>query len=156
MRKKRLYNVDPILRFNEKYIVDSETGCWNWQAQIDYDGYGIFTIKGKAIRAHRFSYMHFNGPLVKELVCCHSCHNRACVNPNHLRLDSQKSNMIDMALAGNGRSQILSYQEAFDIKVALKNSYRGQINDLAHFYKVCRSTISEIKRGSKWAHISIP
>jgi hypothetical protein len=47
---KRLYNVEPIERFNSKYIVDEETGCWNWVGTISTKGYGTFHINHKEIK----------------------------------------------------------------------------------------------------------
>jgi hypothetical protein len=152
---KRLYRVDPIERFNQKYIVDDETGCWNWQGALDKGGYGVIKIKAKMIKAHRFSYETFVGPLIKELECCHICHNRKCVRPDHLRQDTKSSNMIDRVHQQKHPCQILSVEEVIEIKKALQNPYRGQQQDLAHFYKVNQPAISNIKTGTTWSHIVI-
>ena len=147
---------DPIDRFKEKYIVDEESGCWNWTGTITNKGYGTFHINNKEIKAHRFSYEYFIGPLDLKLMICHNCHNRKCCNPNHLRQDTNYSNMIDMVYQKNQRHQILSVDEVIEIKKALKNYYRGQIKDLAHFYKVDPETIGAIKNSRSWSHIQIP
>jgi hypothetical protein len=152
---KRLYRVDPIERFNEKYIVDENTGCWNWQGTLTTKGYGTFHVNYKEIKAHRFAYEYFVGPLDDKLMICHECENKKCCNPDHLRQDTNKSNMIDMVYAGNQKHQILSVEEVISIKKELKNYYRGQVKDLAHFYKVNPATITAIKTGRSWAHISI-
>jgi hypothetical protein len=147
---------NPIDRFNTKYVVDEETNCWNWTAGKFSTGYGQFSDNNrKPCKAHRFAYEYFVGPLKEGLVCCHICNNRSCVNPNHLRLDSQSSNCIDMLKIKKHNKQILSYEEVAQIKNELKNYYRGQIKDLAHFYKVDPDTISQIKRGKRWSHINI-
>ena len=152
---KRLYNVDPIERFNQKYIVDEETGCWNWIASLNNRGYGNFHINNKTIFAYRFSYEYFVGQIDPKLIICHNCSNRKCVNPNHLRQDTHKSNMIDMVNIVNQRHQKLSVHEVIEIKKELQNYYIGQVNDLAHFYKVNHRTISGIKTGKSWTHINI-
>lgn len=144
-----------IDRFTEKYIVDEETGCWNWVGTISNKGYGTFHVNHKEIKAHRFSYEYFIGPLDIKLMICHNCHNRKCCNPEHLRQDTNYSNMIDMVHEGNQRHQKLSVEEAIEIKKALQNYYRGQIKDLANLYKVHEETIGHIKRGSTWSHIEI-
>jgi hypothetical protein len=149
-------SLDPKIRFNEKYIIDEETGCWNWQGGLDKDGYGNFRLNtNKQIKAHRFSYETFVGPLIKGFVCCHSCNNRKCVNYNHLRQDTQSSNCIDKSYFRTHAAQVLSIEEVIEIKKALKNYYRGQIKDIAHFYKVNPSTISSIKTGRMWSYIVI-
>jgi hypothetical protein len=147
---------DPIDRFKEKYIVDPNTGCWNWQDTLLHNGYGRLQQNGKSIKAHRFAYEYYNGSIKEGYFICHSCNNRRCVNPKHLRQDTHSSNMIDMVLSNNGKDQILSVDEVIEIKKALKHYYRGQIRDLAHFYKVSERQIYHIKNDSRWSHIQIP
>jgi hypothetical protein len=152
---KRLYGVDPIERFNQKYIVNEENGCWEWQGTISKKGYGTIHINNKEIKAYRFAYEYFIGPIDNKLMICHNCHNRKCCNPNHLRQDTNRSNMIDMVHQGNQSHQKLSVEEVIQIKKELKNYYRGMIKDLAHFYKVDPETIGAIKRGTSWSHVKI-
>lgn len=68
-------------RFEKRFIVDEDSGCWIWQGVLDKDGYGNFT---RNTRAHRWSYEAFIGPIPDDLVIDHLCRNRACVNPLHL------------------------------------------------------------------------
>ena len=148
--------IDPIERFKTKYVVDPVTGCWNWQGCLDEKGYGRFGIlPGKNIKAHRYSYEIFVGKLDNNLKICHSCNNRKCINPEHLRQDTISSNAIDMIYSKNGNFQILSIDEVIEIKKELKHHYRGQCKDLAHFYKVETSTISAIKTGRSWSHVEV-
>lgn len=152
---KRLYGLDPIERFNQKYVIDEMTGCWLWIGTLTKIGYGRLNINKKFILAHRFSYEYFKGPLIKGLVICHNCKNRKCVNPEHLRQDTLSSNSIDMVKIKNQNKQILSYNEVIEIKKALKHYYFGQIKDLSNLYKVDSRTISSIKNGITWSHIEI-
>lgn len=71
-------------------------GCWIWQAQVDWTGYGKLSLGGRSGRpyqAHRIAYEMANGPIPDGLFIDHICHNRACVNPSHLRLATNKQNM---------------------------------------------------------------
>jgi len=151
----RFVAICPIERFHQKYIVNSETGCWEWQDKLLHNGYGRLQINSKSIKAHRFSYETFIGPIRNDLIVCHNCNNRKCVNPEHLRQDTIQSNSLDMVKIKSHPIQILSEDEVIEIKKSLQHSYRGQIKDLAHFYKVSSRTISSIKTGKNWSHVNI-
>lgn len=77
-------------RFSD-YVVFTES-CWNWTGAIRNDGYGSFSLNGIKVMAHRFSWSHFNGNIPDGELIDHMCHNRACVNPEHLRLATYKQN----------------------------------------------------------------
>jgi len=50
-------------RFNERYEVNSETGCWEWIRGIIGTGYGAFRFNKKVCQAHRVSYQLFIGDI---------------------------------------------------------------------------------------------
>jgi len=84
-------------RFNDK--VNKTDTCWLWKASKN-KRYGNFSFNGKQIGAHRFSYQHFNGELIKGLVVMHTCDNPSCVNPSHLVQGTYKQNVMDMVIKG--------------------------------------------------------
>ena len=153
--------IDPILRFNQKYIVNSDTGCWEWTGCSNNKGYGYFYILSKNIYAHRFSYEYFIGPIPEDLCVLHKCDNPSCVRPDHLFLGTNQDNVNDKVSKNRHHrgeqsgTNKLSEDEVIQIKKELQNYYIGQVNDLSHFYKVSKATISLIKTGSTWSHISI-
>jgi hypothetical protein len=146
---------EPIERFNEKYVIDENTGCWNWVAGLSSKGYGSFRVDDKVLFAHRFAYEYFVEPLDNSLEICHKCNNSKCVNPNHLRQDTRSSNMIDRVIDGKQSFQKLSVEQVLDIKKELLNPYHGIQRDLSKKYSVTKQTINEIKKGRNWSHISI-
>lgn len=72
--------------------VEKTDTCWNWTAARESGGYGVFRILGVLLQAHRWSYQQSNGEIPSGLAIDHTCYNRACVNPDHLRLATNKQN----------------------------------------------------------------
>lgn len=77
-------------RFFQKVL--KTHSCWIWMASLDHRGYGRFKFNKKAVRAHRFSFELFNGPIQECLTIDHVCRNKKCVNPDHLRTMTRAEN----------------------------------------------------------------
>lgn len=69
-------------------VQSQENGCWQWLASR-VNGYGIF---GRHIRAHRWAFVRWHGPIPDGLELDHLCQNRGCVNPWHLEPVTSKEN----------------------------------------------------------------
>lgn len=67
--------------------------CWIWQGSKDKDGYGKLQVEKKTWRAHRLSYILFNGDIPFGKVIDHLCSNMDCVNPEHLEAVTQGENI---------------------------------------------------------------
>jgi len=80
------------IRFNEKYIPVTESGCWLWLGSQNGNGYGKFNLNGKTIYAHRYSYIKHIGIISEGLQIDHKCRVRCCVNPAHLEAVTSKEN----------------------------------------------------------------
>lgn len=72
--------------------VNKTEGCWEWTAPRKATGYGQIKFEGKPLLSHRVSYEFANGPIAPGLDVDHICHNRGCVNPEHLRAATRKQN----------------------------------------------------------------
>lgn len=76
-------------RFWPKVERRGKDECWYWLAYKHPNGYGQM---GRLGYAHRISFAIHNGPIPKGKVVDHICHNRSCVNPDHLRLATHFEN----------------------------------------------------------------
>jgi hypothetical protein len=92
MGKPGVYT-DPIDRFVVK--VDFGEECWDYTAGIDKDGYGQFSGPGgESVKAHRFAWEAFVGPIPPGMMPDHLCRNRRCVNPDHLEIVTNRVNVL--------------------------------------------------------------
>lgn len=146
-------------RFNAKWKV-SDNGCWEWVGAHLPKGYGIIKIPGsrRYEYAHRLSYRIAFGEIPEGRHVCHKCDNTKCVNPDHLFLGDSWLNHQDMKLKGrhlygerNGNS-VLSEDMVRRIKEHLSLGW-PQLK-IARVFGVSQITISRIKRGLRWAHIT--
>lgn len=67
-------------------------GCWEWIGAKNPNGYGNIRVKGETLQSHRVVWEMTNGPIPSGKQLDHICHNRGCVNPDHLRLASPTEN----------------------------------------------------------------
>lgn len=67
-------------------VEKTEGGCWLWKGAKSAAGYGVVSVKGRHVGAHRIALMSEHGPdsLPPGMQCCHRCNVRLCVNPAHL------------------------------------------------------------------------
>lgn len=138
-------------RFDSKWI-RTASGCWQWTACADKDGYGFLRVAGKNLKAHRVSHEIHSGPIPKGLLVLHRCDNPGCVNPDHLFLGNNSDNQIDASRKGRNASQKLTVET---VREARRRYRSGETTQAA----LCRETgvssgqMSLIVRGLKWRHV---
>jgi hypothetical protein len=75
--------------------------CWEWKGSRRAKAYGLISVNGKMVGAHRVSWIIHNGPIPKGMVVRHYvCDNPCCVNPNHLKLGTKADNANDILVKG--------------------------------------------------------
>ena len=76
-----------------KYTVNAETGCWEWNGSLNNHGYAQSWDGRKPVLGHRLSYEEHCGPIPAGLTIDHLCRNSRCVNPDHLEPVTHRENM---------------------------------------------------------------
>lgn len=140
--------------FHDSYSINLETLCWEWTAYVHPKGYPYFGDgeKNDHVRANRFAYEMYLGPLPKGKKVLHECDNRRCVNPAHLWLGDSRLNMLDCIDKGRNSQhrrpthRSLTDQMAWNARIMFA---RGEIpmQTLADIYSVDQQTMSNLLRG---------
>lgn len=146
-------NHSALTRFISSLRIDAKTQCWEWEGQrLIHGGYGTLMVNRKIVRAHRFSYEVFNGPIPHGLLVRHRCDNPPCVNPEHLELGTHQDNTDDKMRRGRGsgwrcktsRPLKVSPDEVARIRADREAGLR--YSDLAAKYGHGETTIARIVR----------
>ena len=83
-------------RFMEKVMPEPNSGCWLWTGGCTGAGYGQLSFNGKQVAAHRWFYEQFRHPIpdYPAGILDHLCRVRCCVNPAHLEVVSNRTNVL--------------------------------------------------------------
>jgi hypothetical protein len=89
-------------------VVRVELGeCWEWTGCRLPKGYGMFTIQGQTVYAHRVAWEIATGLSADTLCVCHRCDNPPCVRPDHLFIGTHRDNALDCKAKGRHRNGVL-------------------------------------------------
>ena len=135
-------------------MLEPNGDCLEWTGGCFATGYGQTKAYGTNWYTHRLA-LHLEGIDVEGHYVLHSCDNRLCCNPDHLRLGTHQDNMDDMnsrgrqALGSNHGSAKLTEQDVLEIRAITGMTQRA----IADHFGVDRSAISLIIRRKTWQHI---
>ena len=159
---RKLTEEEAIAHFHAGCVVNETTGCIEWQRGLFNNGYGSFWYQGKIVRTHRFSFELFHGrPITDGMYILHSCDNRKCVTPDHLREGTNQENINDKVsrnrqsrLNGetNGNSKLTETQ-VLEIREKYANREDFTQKALAAEYGVDERTIFRIVHNISWTHV---
>lgn len=139
-------------------LVTSETdACLVWPAE-NCNRYGYPQIKwqGATRRANRVSCEMKHGPAPTDKHhAAHSCGNRACVNPRHLRWATGSENQMDRIKHGTdcrGEKNVTSKVTASMVRDIRRFWATGDVSQLeiSREFGITQSAVSSIVTGKNW------
>lgn len=142
--------------------VRKSEGCWEWLGVKYRNGYGNFGIGRNKYSAHRVAYTLTHGAIPPGLVVMHSCDNPGCVNPEHLKAETQRENCADKIRKNRGRynpAKGVDHHSArltpADVLAIVARVDAGESRkDVAIEYGVNASMVCHIVDGRKWRHVT--
>lgn len=131
--------------------------CLIWPYAIQGNGYSIIKIGKRNIGAYRLMCIKVHGePPSPKHEASHSCGNRKCVNPTHLRWDTRAGNQADRLAHGThnrgSRSKFAKLTPDDVIRIRELYGTMKQV-DLAEMFGVSRSTVRGIAARAHWAWV---
>lgn len=145
--------------FWAKVDVRGPDECWEWLGCKNGSGYGTFT---GWIGAHRYSYQLHYGDIPAKMCVCHSCDNKACVNPRHLWIGTYRDNSLDAGrkgkMANNHPKGTLNpkvkvnEETVREIRLLYATRKYRQV-DLAKQFCISQTQVSQITRRGCWADV---
>jgi len=137
----------------------TDEDCWNWLGAMHFGGYGNMTLgNSKNVRSTHVSWYLKHGSWPPNCLL-HLCDNPACVNPSHLKPGTMKQNTQDMISKQRdrmiGSRQPIALLNEIKVKEIIIHLNNGlSCTDIGKLYGVKRQTISNIKFGRGWNHVS--
>ena len=142
--------------------------CWPWIGKQRTAGYGSLGAGGRdagRVLAHRAVWEIVNGPIPERddlhhgWVVMHTCDNRLCCNPRHLRLGTQSENVRDMDRKGRRRVYSPPGSKRPQAKhtekqiAAFLRDKNGTIKERAARHGVTLGVAKMVLYGKRWRHV---
>ena len=145
-------------RFENRFVLVTESGCWIWTEGTITAGYGAMWDGEKVKYAHRLAVELYRGENIDGKTVCHHCDIPSCVNPNHLFVGTVKDNVRDMhkkkrarGMFGKGEASIRAKLTDDDVRAIRKSPKTHRL--LAGEFNIDPSVITMIKNRKAWTHV---
>lgn len=157
------------LKLKNNSFLNPQNGCLEWNGKLEKNGYARTFYKKQRWLVHRASFVCNNFSIPPFTMICHKCHNRKCINPDHLYAGFHADNMNDMknsnrACKGDNHptrkfpEKVLKGEACFfssltkNQVIMIKELYKINPNCcfISRVVKIHRKTISDIINKKTW------
>lgn len=141
---------DTLAFIFEHSVRDEVSGCLVWQRAMTSGGYGSIQHRGHLWPVHALVLTLTEGERPQGADACHSlrCISRACVNPEHLRWDTRRSNNIDTRELSRTGGQRLTPEQ---VEVIRRMADRGDDpGAIAQRFGISKHYLRKILRSEIW------
>lgn len=115
-------------------------GCVQGSGWVNTNGYRQMRVNGRKVLAHKHAYEQAYGSVPDGMVIDHRCHNRQCVNVEHLHAVTVKQNAENRAGANrNSATGIRGVSRA-------GRKWRAQVGHHGRRYTSYHATVEEASR----------
>lgn len=134
--------------------------CWLWSGNLAPDGYGKTKVGDKYLSAHRLSWFIHRGEIPEGKILMHLCDNRACVNPDHLKLGTTQENTADSVRKGRRKPAVgaqLPHSKLNESSVrAIRDAARRGVPQaqIAQTFGLCQQAVHKVVARKTWAHVA--
>jgi hypothetical protein len=146
-----------LLEWIERHSLYSGDDCVLWPFGTFANGYGAIHFRGTHMSANRAMCILVHGePESEGLHAAHTCGNRLCCNPKHIRWATASENMADKRDHGTqpmgelAAGVKLTEGDVHQIR-ALKN--RVPCKQIAAMFGIGYQTVNDIHNRHMWAHL---
>ena len=145
--------------FFNKLIITEEDSCWGWRGSLHKKHkHGKLRHSGQDYLAYRLSWEFHRGVIPPNISVCHSCDNRACCNPKHLFLGTQKDNVKDMVHKNRQAkgekiygAVLTPFKVRFIRRLWKTNTYN--MVQIANLMEINYQTIVKVIQRKTWRHV---
>src|SRR5208282_1625127 len=131
-----------------QYIIN-ENGCHICTSHAtDTSGYPVIMRNKKLYHISRYLWEQKYGPIPEKMEVCHKCNTPACINVDHLELDTHQKN-IDYKVACNRQLK----GENIPIHKLTEKQVLQIRKEIGNKYGIDHSTVNRIKSKKIWKHL---